>query len=112
VPDAASWPASYGDSYLFGDYVCGKIFELTPASGGGFDQREFASGLGEGGPIAMAFRASGSDRSLYYTTYANGGEVHRISYAAGVNLEPTASLKTTSPELRPHPTERCLRRFR
>lgn len=103
VPDAASWPASYGDSYLFGDYVCGKIFELTPVSGGGFDQREFASGLGEGGPIAMAFEPSGLDRSLYYTTYANGGEVHRISYAAGVNLEPTASLKTTSPNYGPTP---------
>ncbi len=103
VPDAASWPASYDDSYLFGDYVCGKIFELTPRSGGGFDQSEFASGLGEGGPIAMAFEPSGSGGSLYYTTYANGGEVHRISYAAGVNLEPTASLKTTTPNYGPTP---------
>jgi glucose/arabinose dehydrogenase/PKD repeat protein len=103
VPDAASWPASYDDSYLFGDYVCGKIFELTPRSGGGFNQSEFASGLGEGGPVAMAFEPSGSGGSLYYTTYANGGEVHRISYAAGVNLEPTASLKTTSPNYGPTP---------
>ncbi len=90
VPTDASWPASYDSSYLFGDYVCNKIFELKPKQGGGFTQSEFASGLGAAGPIAMAFGPSGSGKALYYTTYANGGEVHRISYAAGVNLEPTA----------------------
>jgi glucose/arabinose dehydrogenase/Ca2+-binding RTX toxin-like protein len=103
VPNAPSWPASYDDSYLFGDYVCNKIFELKPKQGGGFTQSEFASGLGAAGPIAMAFGPSGSGKALYYTTYANGGEVHRISYAAGVNLEPTASLKTTSPNYGPTP---------
>ena len=90
VPTDASWPASYDDSYLFGDYVCNKIFELKPKQGGGFTQGEFASGLGAAGPIAMAFGPSGPGKALYYTTYANGGEVHRIAYAAGVNLEPTA----------------------
>ena len=90
VPNDPSWPASYHNSYLFGDYVCNKIFELKPKQGGGFTQSEFASGLGAAGPIAMAFGPSGSGKALYYTTYANGGEVHRIPYAAGVNLEPTA----------------------
>jgi glucose/arabinose dehydrogenase/PKD repeat protein len=90
VPNDPSWPASYHNSYLFGDYVCNKIFELKPKQGGGFTQSEFASGLGAAGPTAMAFGPSGSGKALYYTTYANGGEVHRIPYAAGVNLEPTA----------------------
>ena len=25
------WPAGYGGSYLFADYVCGKIFQITPS---------------------------------------------------------------------------------
>jgi Ca2+-binding RTX toxin-like protein len=90
------WPASYDGSYLFGDYVCNKIFELTPNDGGGFTTTEFASGLGAGGPTAMTFGPYGSSKALYYTTYANDGEVHRISYAVG-NQSPTASVRTTSP---------------
>jgi glucose/arabinose dehydrogenase/PKD repeat protein len=102
VPNGV-WPAEYDSSYLFADYVCNKIFELTPKSGGGFTQTEFATGLGVGGPIAMTFGPYGSGQALYYTTYANNGEVRRISYAAGVNLEPTASLKTTTPNYGPTP---------
>ena len=78
VPNGV-WPASYDGSYLFGDYVCNKIFKLTPNDGGGFTRTEFASGLGAGGPTAMTFGPYGSSKALYYTTYANGGEVHRIS---------------------------------
>src|SRR5919112_2406558 len=96
------WPASYDGSYLFGDYVCNKIFKLTPNEGGGFTRTEFASGLGAGGPTAMTFGPYGSSQALYYTTYANGGEVHRISYALG-NQSPTASVKTTSPNYGPIP---------
>jgi glucose/arabinose dehydrogenase len=101
VPNGV-WPASYDNSYLLGDYVCNKIFKLTPVSGGGFARTEFAGGLGGGGPIAMAFGPYGSSKALYYTTYANGGEVHRISYAAG-NQSPTASVKTTSANYGPIP---------
>ena len=46
VPNGV-WPASYDNSYLYGDFVCGKIFELKPKSGGGFTQTEFVTGLGE-----------------------------------------------------------------
>jgi glucose/arabinose dehydrogenase len=77
VPDGV-WP-SYDDSYLFGDYVCNKIFKLTPKGGGGFTRTEFASGLGQGGPIAMTFGPYRSDQALYYTTFADGGEVRRIT---------------------------------
>jgi glucose/arabinose dehydrogenase len=101
VPDGV-WPASYNGSYLLGDYVCNKIFKLTPESGGGFTRTEFASELGGGGPTAMSFGPYGSSKALYYTTYANGGEVHLISYAVG-NQSPTASLETTSPNYGPIP---------
>jgi glucose/arabinose dehydrogenase/PKD repeat protein len=94
VPDGV-WPTEYKNSYLFGDYVCNKIFELTPNSGGGFTQTEFATGLGEGGPIAMAFGPHGSGRALYYTTFANFGEVRRISYTGDVNRTPSAALAAT-----------------
>ena len=91
VPNGV-WPAEYDSSYLFGDYVCNKIFELTPKSGGGFTRTEFATGLGAGGPIAMAFGPYGSGRALYYTTFANNGEVRRISYTGEVNRTPSAAL--------------------
>jgi glucose/arabinose dehydrogenase/PKD repeat protein len=97
------WPSSYDNSYLLGDYVCNKIFKLTPVSGGGFMRTEFASGLGEGGPTAMAFGPFGTSKALYYTTYANGGEVRRIAYSAVANQPPTASVKTTSPNYGPIP---------
>jgi glucose/arabinose dehydrogenase/PKD repeat protein len=95
VPTAASWPASYDSSYLFGDYVCNKIFELKPKSGGGYAASEFATGLGQGGPVSMGFGPGGSGQALYYTTYANGGEVHRISYTGTTNSAPTAVASAT-----------------
>lgn len=91
VPDGV-WPTSYDNSYMFADYVCNKIFELTPKAGGGFTQTEFASGLAQGGPIAMEFATHGSGKALYYATFANGGEVHRISYTGGGNRVPNAIL--------------------
>lgn len=92
VPDGA-WPTSYNKSYLYGDYVCGKIFKLTPKSTGGYSKTTFASGLGRGGPVAMTFGPSG--KSLYYTTYASGdgGQIRSISYTRG-NQAPTARIKT------------------
>jgi glucose/arabinose dehydrogenase len=104
VPDGTSWPTSYDDSYLFGDYVCGKIFELTPTRGGGFDQSKFASGLGQGGPVDMTFGSSGSGDALYFTTYANGGEIHRIAYVGANNSAPNAFV-TADPTTGPVPLD-------
>jgi glucose/arabinose dehydrogenase/PKD repeat protein len=89
------WPARYDNSYLIADYVCGKIFELTPKEGGGFARTEFASDLGKGGPIAMTFGPHDSSQALYYTTYANGGEVHRITYVQGANRAPHAAVSAS-----------------
>jgi glucose/arabinose dehydrogenase len=76
------WPTSFDDAYLFGDFNCGKIFQLVP-SGGGFTMQEFATGLVN--VISMAFGPSGSGSSLYYLTYANGGQVRRIDYVGSGN---------------------------
>jgi PKD repeat protein len=51
----------------------------------------------------MAFGPYGSRKVLYYTTYANGGEVRRIAYSAAANQSPTASVETTSPNYGPIP---------
>jgi len=82
VPDSASWPAaSYDRAYLFGDFICETIFKLTPKSGGGFTKTQFAAGVG--GVVAMTFGPFGDREALYYTTYANSGEVRRITYTGG-----------------------------
>jgi glucose/arabinose dehydrogenase len=96
VPDSAAWPGSYGKSYLFGDYVCGKIFKLTPEDRGGYNKTILANRLGQGGPVHMTFGPFGSGEALYYTTFANGGgQVRRISYVAD-NREPNAAASVTN----------------
>ena len=89
------WPSRYNRSYLFGDYVCGKIFKLTPKSGGGYTTTTFVNGLGRGGPVDMAFGPYRGRQALYYTTYASGsGQVRRIDYTAG-NRAPYAVASAT-----------------
>jgi PKD repeat protein len=95
VPDGV-WPTSYDHAYLFGDYVCGKIFGLAPGAGGGFSKTEFASGLGPGGPVTMSFGPYETGEALYYATFANGGEVRRIAHTAG-NQAPTADVAANPP---------------
>jgi glucose/arabinose dehydrogenase len=90
VPDGV-WPASYDGSYLFADYLCGKIWQLVP-SASGFTAAEFASDLGVGGPITMIFGPSGGTQALYYTTYANGGQIRRIDFTEQQNQQPTAAI--------------------
>jgi glucose/arabinose dehydrogenase/PKD repeat protein len=86
------WPTAYDGSYLYSDYVCGKIFTLTPNGAGGFTRTEFVTGLGEKSAVAMTFGPYGSGKALYYTTFGNGGEVRRIAYTGSVNRSPTATV--------------------
>jgi len=91
VPNTANWPDSYDDAYLYGDYVCGKMFSLTPRSGG-FDKTTFLSGLGRGGPTTMTFGPHYGGQALYYTTYTGGGEIRRVAHTTG-NRPPTAAIE-------------------
>jgi glucose/arabinose dehydrogenase len=99
VPNGV-WPAAYDDSYLFGDYVCGKIFKLTPDGAVGFTRTEFVTGLGENSAVAMTFGPHQGSQALYYTTYGgngpgsggSGGEVRRIAYTGNTNRPPTADV--------------------
>jgi glucose/arabinose dehydrogenase len=90
VPNGA-WPAAYDNGYLYSDYVCGRIFRLTPAAGGGYTSTDFATGLGSSSAVHLTFGPFGTSQALYYTTYAGGGQVRRISYnVPGTNNPPTA----------------------
>jgi glucose/arabinose dehydrogenase/PKD repeat protein len=96
------WPARYDDSYLFADYVCGKIFELSPDGVGGLQKTEFASGLGASTATAMSFGPHADGQALYYATYGNGGEIRRIAYVGDTNRPPTAAV-TATPTSGPSP---------
>jgi glucose/arabinose dehydrogenase len=86
------WPSEYDGAYLFSDFGCGKIFALQPNGTGGYAATEFATGLGSGSAVAMAFGPSGSTRALYYTSYAGGGQVRRIEHTGSPNRAPTPSI--------------------
>lgn len=70
------WPG-FDSAYMFSDFVCGKIFKLTQS--GTWSATDFATNLGSGSAVHMTFGPWGTTRALYYTTYAGGGQVRRIS---------------------------------
>lgn len=78
------WPGFDG-SYLFGDFICGTIFKLTE-SGGTWSATSFGTSLG--GVVHLAFGPWGTTRALYYTTFAGGGQVRRISFRVPRNAGP------------------------
>ena len=94
------WPAEFEGQYLFGDYVCGSIFRLTRNADGTYMPSTFASGLGASSAVAMTFGPWEATQALFYTTYAGGGQVRRIS--STTNRAPTATL-TASPRSGPAP---------
>lgn len=95
VPQDLGWPAAYAGHYLFADYVCGKIFRLDP-NGSGFVMTPFVTGLGSNSIVHTEFGGPAGDRALYYSTFANGGEIHRVSFAgppvAALTADPTSGL--------------------
>jgi len=94
VPNGV-WSSAYDNSYLFGEYVCGKIFKMTPNGSGGFTASEFVTGLGGSSAVAMIFGPFETTKALYYTTYAGGGQVRRIRYTGATNRNPVASISAS-----------------
>jgi hypothetical protein len=88
VPDDINWPAEYLGKYLFADYGCGKIFGLDPNAPSATPV-DFATGLGSGSAVHLEFGPFGSTQALYYTTYAGGGQVHRIDHGPAAPGPPT-----------------------
>lgn len=82
VPDGA-WPSVFDDDYLYADYVCGRLFRLTP-NGSGWTSSTFGDQLGA--LVAMTF---GPDGALYYATFDRG--IRRIRSTA--DRPPVAQLE-------------------
>jgi glucose/arabinose dehydrogenase len=103
VPSGAFGSAFNTDTYLFGDYGCGKIFKLTK-SGSTYTASTFATNMGGSSVVGMTFGPSSaaSGKSLYYTTYAEGGKIRRIDFTGQVNRPPTAII-AASPTSGPTP---------
>ncbi|MGH9036409.1 MAG: PQQ-dependent sugar dehydrogenase, partial [Acidimicrobiia bacterium] len=95
------WPSPYSGSYLFSDYTCGRIFRLVP-SGTGFTATPFVTGLGPSAGVSITFGPFGSTKALYFTSFANGGEVHRIISTTPMATPPIASF-TALPASSPDP---------
>jgi glucose/arabinose dehydrogenase len=96
------WPTAFDHTYLYGDFVCGKIIRLTPAAGGGFTATDFVTGLGTNSITTLKFGPYGSTQAAYYLNYLNGGEVRRIAYVGAANRAPTAAM-SASPASGPAP---------
>ncbi|HEY6547160.1 MAG TPA: PQQ-dependent sugar dehydrogenase, partial [Vicinamibacteria bacterium] len=81
------WPAAHDDSFLFSDYNCGQIFELKQV---GATYSATAFHTGPGSAVHLEFGPFGAGVALYYTNYANGGEIRVIHYTGTGNRAPTA----------------------
>ncbi len=84
VPDGL-W-AGYDGSYLYADFVCDTVFRLSPNTAGGFARSVFDGCLGS--PTSLTFGPAGATQGLYYTTYANGGEVRLIVQTGSTSQQP------------------------
>lgn len=73
------WPSQFEGAYLFGEFVCGKIFQLRPNGGGSFTASEFSTGPEIGNIVTMIFGPHQNTQALYYTTFVGGGQVRRIT---------------------------------
>jgi hypothetical protein len=76
VPDGL-W-AGYDGAYFYADFICDKIFTLTPDGGGGWINAEFSTTAGS--PVTLIFGPHNATQALYYTAFNNGGEVRRIVF--------------------------------
>ena len=71
----STWPNFGGGSYLYGDYGCGRIFQITPGDSG-WARSDFVTDAPS--VVHLEMIAENGDWALYYLTYANGGEIHRV----------------------------------
>ena len=77
---AGVWPAPYDQRYFFSDFGCGRIFVLNPNGQGGFTRADFATGLGGSSAVHLRFGPWAGTQALYYTSYAGGGQIRRITH--------------------------------
>ncbi len=90
---AGFWPAQYDGSWIYGDYVCGGFWVLSPGGGGWSSALlgSTASPSPTSHPTMMTFGPFGARQALYYTTYDGGGQVRKIDYTGTANRPPVAA---------------------
>lgn len=76
------WPERFDGAYIFADFVCGALFSLV-RDGEAFRAADFDMGLGNNTAVTTTFAPFNGTIALYYTTYAGGGQVRRIT-ASGI----------------------------
>ena len=81
------WPSRYDGDFLYGDYVCGKVFLLEENADGTFSNTEFLSDMGYS-TVGMRFGPHDGGTALYYITYP--GEVRRVVFSGDANRSPVA----------------------
>jgi glucose/arabinose dehydrogenase/PKD repeat protein len=87
---AGIWPAEFDGTYLFSDYVCGAMFVLRRLADGSYVREPFATSLGNSSAVDMLFAPADDGMALYYTSYADDGELRRITFVGGSNRKPEA----------------------
>lgn len=98
---AGLW-TGFDGAYLFGDFGCGAIVRLNVA-GAPATATDFATDIGVGVLVHLAFGPSPVGQSLYYSSYAAGGQVRRIDGpapsrpASFATLTPCRVLDTRGP---------------
>jgi glucose/arabinose dehydrogenase/PKD repeat protein len=94
VPGGA-WPAEKDGAYVYGDLVCGKLFELVEQPGGAVSVQEFGTEMGL--LIDAAFGPHGTTQALYYISWGQypNDSIRRISYVGDANRSPEAIADAT-----------------
>ncbi len=88
------WTGTVGNTYLYADFGCEQIFEVS-GLGASNTVTTFATGVGPVADMLMVQEASGW--VMYYTTFAAGGELHRVRSAAVVAQPGTGHLVPITP---------------
>lgn len=72
VPETSNWGGKYQGKYLYGDWICGKMFTLdvTPSPGSPMIAEEFAVGT----PFALTAMVFNPKGTVLYYTNSDGGE--------------------------------------
>jgi hypothetical protein len=105
VPSNIGWPAPFPGAYLFGDYVRGNVYRITPSGGGFGGMTTFGSGSSVTDVIFGPNGACG--QALYFDSL--GGSVHKVvGPGSGGSCNPPVASFTTDPGpfTQPDPTNR------
>ncbi len=102
------WPSAYDNTFLLADYVCGAMFRIAtngvskkasdpPPTVPISTATTFATNLGGSSATSLRFGPDGNGQALYFTTYASGGQVRKVTYNSAGNNAPSVASVSASP---------------